>query len=60
LLVIIILISLFGNKIMFKKMRKIIKKMRKIKNMKKEEERWKEDEKAEIAEMMMYDMMMTR
>jgi len=45
---------------MFKKMRKIIKKMRKIKNMKKEEERWKEDEKAEIAEMMMYDMMMTR
>lgn len=48
----IILISLFGYKIM-------LKKMRKIKNMEKEE-RWKEDEKAEIAEMMIYDMMMTK
>jgi len=57
LLVIIILIPLFGDKIMFKKMRKIVKKMRKIKYMKKEET-WKEDEKAEIAEMMMDDMMM--
>jgi hypothetical protein len=45
---------------MFKKMRKIIKKMRKTKNMRKEEENWKNDEKEEIAEMLMYDMMMTR
>jgi len=44
---------------MLKKMRKIVKKMRKTKNMKKEE-RWNKDEKEEIAEMMMYDMMMTR
>lgn len=55
----IILISLFGYKIMLKKMRKIIKKMRRIKNMEKEE-RWREDEKAEIADMMISDMMMTK
>jgi hypothetical protein len=41
------------------KMRKIIKKMRRTKDMEKEES-WKKDEKEEIAEMMMYDMMMTR
>jgi hypothetical protein len=44
---------------MLKKMRKIIKKMRRIKNMEKEE-RWREDEKAEIADMMISDMMMTK
>jgi hypothetical protein len=44
---------------MIKKMRRIIKKIRKIKNMEKGEERWKTDEKAEIAEMMISDMMMT-
>jgi hypothetical protein len=60
MIVIIILISLFRYKIMFKKMRKIIRKMKIVKSTKKDEENWEKDERAEIAEMMMYDMAMTK
>jgi hypothetical protein len=42
------------------KMRKIIKKMKIIRSTKKDEENWEEDERTEIAEMMMYDMAMTK
>jgi hypothetical protein len=59
MIVIIILISLFRYKIM-SKMRKIIKKMKIIRSTKKDEENWEEDERTEIAEMMMYDMAMTK
>jgi hypothetical protein len=42
------------------KLRKIIRKMRIIKSMKKDEGNFEKDEKAEIAEMLMDDMMKTR
>jgi hypothetical protein len=45
---------------MFKKMRKIIRKMNIAKSTKKDEENWEKDERAEIAEMMMDDMAMSR